>query len=113
MQRTYQVSGSSGDGAIATSDLFSEVYDIGIDAANNIFLADRNNHRVRRIDINTGIIDTVAGSGALGLNQAGLATTLPVLFPTGLWTEANSDFYITQGIVSSNLSLPAVRHVTY
>ena len=37
---------------------------IALDAGGNIYFADGDNNRIRRVDILTGIITTVAGTGA-------------------------------------------------
>ena len=60
-----RVGGSSfsGDGGPSTEATLLQPHDIAVDAAGNIFIADSNNNRVRRIDAATGIITTFAGSG--------------------------------------------------
>ncbi len=59
--------GYSGDGGPATAASLNEPYGIVLDRAGNIFLADRLNRRVRRIDAASGIITTLAGTGEAGL----------------------------------------------
>jgi hypothetical protein len=53
--------GLSGDGGPALQASFSAPGYVAIDANDNIFIADGNNHRIRRIDAATGIITTYAG----------------------------------------------------
>lgn len=53
----------NGDGLAALQTSFNYPSGIAIDAANNIYVADRNNHRVRKIDSATGLVTTTAGSG--------------------------------------------------
>jgi sugar lactone lactonase YvrE len=55
--------GYTGDGGPATQALLCEPFDVAIDRAGNFFIADTNNNRIRRVDAQTGIITTVAGSG--------------------------------------------------
>jgi len=57
--------GFSGDGGPAIAAVTNEPWDVTTDAAGNIFIADTNNNRIRRIDAQTGVIDTVAGSGTV------------------------------------------------
>ncbi len=52
-------SGFSGDGGAAGTALVNGPSDVATDARGNIFIVDRNNGRVRRIDAATGIINTV------------------------------------------------------
>ncbi len=55
--------GFSGDGGPATKAQLDEPYGIVLDARGNLFVADRLNRRVRRVDARTGIITTIAGNG--------------------------------------------------
>ena len=56
--------GFAGDGGPATQARMNEPYGIVIDRAGNIYVADRLNGRVRRIDGSTGVITTLAGDGS-------------------------------------------------
>ena len=56
---TNDQSGSSGDGGAAGTALLNGPSDVATDARGNIFIVDRNNGRIRRIDAATGIINTV------------------------------------------------------
>jgi hypothetical protein len=42
-----------------------------VDSSGNIYIADYNNNRIRKVTAATGIITTVAGSGATGLGAGG------------------------------------------
>jgi sugar lactone lactonase YvrE len=55
----------TGDGGPATKALMSGPGAIAFDRANNLFVADMLNHVIRRVDAATGIITTVAGTGAV------------------------------------------------
>ncbi len=73
--------GFSGDGGPATAALLNGVVDIAVDSTGNIFLADRNNLRIRKIS-SSGIISTIAGDGTTGTNPDGaIAASGPVYFP--------------------------------
>ncbi|MDX1824356.1 MAG: Ig-like domain-containing protein, partial [Thiohalomonadales bacterium] len=54
--------GFSGDGGPATEASFSWIQDIALDNTGNLYLADHQNHRIRKVDTN-GIVTTVAGNG--------------------------------------------------
>src|ERR1700744_6460500 len=53
----------SGDDGPASAAVLNEPYGVVIDRAGNLYIADRLNRRVRRIDDAAGIISTVAGTG--------------------------------------------------
>jgi sugar lactone lactonase YvrE len=55
----------AGDGAAALAATLQEPWGIVFDAAGNLYIADRDNHAVRKVDA-SGIITTVAGSGDRG-----------------------------------------------
>jgi DNA-binding beta-propeller fold protein YncE len=56
--------GFSGDGGPATRARMNEPYGIVLDRSGNLFIADRLNRRVRRVDAASGVITTVAGDGS-------------------------------------------------
>jgi DNA-binding beta-propeller fold protein YncE len=77
--------GYSGDGGAATRARFNEPYGIAIDHAGNIYVADRHNHCVRRVDRSSGNVTTFAGSGASGFSgDDGPASRAGMVEPNGL-----------------------------
>ena len=68
----------SGDGGPATSARLNVPSAVAVDSTGNLFLADRNNHRIRRVDAATGIITTVAGDGSTTFSSATSSTTASV-----------------------------------
>ena len=65
------VSEGVGDGLPATSAILNTPIGLAIDASGNLLIAERGGPRVRRVDIETRIITTVAGSGAYGADGDG------------------------------------------
>ena len=55
--------GYSGDGGPATKAALNEPYGVVIDSAGNLYIADRLNRRVRRVDAATDVITTLVGTG--------------------------------------------------
>jgi len=62
----------SGDGGQATQATLCQAWDATRDSHGDLFIADTNNNRIRRVDAQSGIISTVAGSGAV-TNSGGLS----------------------------------------
>ena len=50
--------GFSGDGGPATEATFSRPHSIALDNNNNLYICDIGNHRIRRVDLKTGIVST-------------------------------------------------------
>lgn len=67
--------GYSGDGGAATSATLLRPYGIDFDDADNLYIADADNYRIRKIDV-SGIITTVAGTGTEGYNGDNIPATL-------------------------------------
>src|SRR6266542_302973 len=57
--------GYAGDGDLATKAKLSTPEGLAFDAAGNLYIADRFNHRVRKVGAD-GVITTVAGTGKQG-----------------------------------------------
>ncbi len=68
--------GYSGDGGPATAAMFGILKGMVVDKYGNVFVADLDNHRVRKINSNTGIITTIAGNGASGNSGDGGQATI-------------------------------------
>ena len=68
------IKGYSGDGGSATSASLNLPSDVAIDASMNIYIADRDNHRIRKIDA-TGKMSTYAGNGTAGYSGDGGTAT--------------------------------------
>ena len=89
-------SGFSGDGGPATAASLSSPEGLAIDAAGDLYIADRANHRIRKVSHATGVIVTIAGTGDAGYSGDGadaLAATLSS--PTGLAFDATGDLHIS------------------
>ena len=88
--------GSSGDGGPATAAQLNKPIALCFDAQDRLYIADENNERVRRVDLNTGIITTVAGNGQTGFQgDGGQATAARLNKPCGVATDLEGNLYIS------------------
>ena len=87
--------GALGDGSQATAATLVFPEDIKIDTSGNIYIADAANNRIRKIDIVTGIITTVAGNGINGgIGDGGLAVNAELNQPSCLCLDNAGNIYI-------------------
>jgi len=85
--------GFSGDGGPATAAMLSQPHGIAVDASGNLYIADTNNNRIRKVSA-TGIITTFAGGGSGGLGDGGPATAAMLNNPIGVAVDASGNLYI-------------------
>jgi len=91
--------GYNGDGIPAINAKLNLPFSICLDKWNNLYIADAANNRVRKIDLNTGIITTVAGIGPTSLpsgfsGDGGPATNAQIWIPCSVSTDTASNVYI-------------------
>jgi sugar lactone lactonase YvrE len=86
--------GAGGDGGPATQAQLGFPSGIAVDAAGNLYIADTDFSRVRKVDLN-GIITTVAGTGEHGYSgDGGPATQAELGFPSDIAVDAAGNLYI-------------------
>jgi hypothetical protein len=85
--------GFSGDSGQATSAKLNQPFGVAVDRSGNMYIADRFNSLIRRVDAVTGIITTFAGiAGRSGYNHDNrLATTATISYPFGITTDKNDN----------------------
>lgn len=87
--------GFAGDGGAATLARFNNPTGLALDIARNaLYVADTGNHRIRKIDLITGNISTVAGNGTAALGAAGQAINVTLNSPEGVAVDAAGNIYI-------------------
>jgi DNA-binding beta-propeller fold protein YncE len=80
--------GYSGDGGAATEARLNQPHSIALDRDDNLYIADINNHRIRRVDAKTGVIETIAGDGKRALPVDGQAARgKPIFGPRALFMQ--------------------------
>jgi hypothetical protein len=101
--------GYSGDGGLATgAEISSQQSGFAWDAAGNFYFTDTGNNVIRRIDAQTGIIRTIAGTGKAGTggpSYLAQSTTTALDNPTGLAVDSHGDVFFTSNASSNSMSL--------
>jgi streptogramin lyase len=80
--------GFSGDGGPAIKARLSSPHSIALDPHDNVYIADIANHRIRRVDAKSGLIETIAGNGQKKPPVAGEnAQGKPMIGPRALFID--------------------------
>jgi sugar lactone lactonase YvrE len=85
----------SGDGGPATAASLNRPRDVEIGPDNRLYIADTDNHRVRAVDLGTGVIVTVAGNGqATYAGDGGPASAASLHRPFGISFDRTGALYV-------------------
>jgi trimeric autotransporter adhesin len=87
--------GFGGDGGPATDAFLDSPQSVAVDTAGNLFIADTNNGRIRRVDAGTGSITTIAGGGA-SVGEGAPATDSSLLRPGGVAVDPTGNILIAE-----------------
>ena len=86
--------GFSGDGGPAAEAQFAYPSGLALDGSGNLYVADSENSRIRRIDPE-GTITTIAGTGERGFSgDGGPATEARLAYPGGLAVDGSGNLYV-------------------
>ncbi len=92
------VSTVAGSGAIGSADgvgtaaSFYYPAIVSVDAANNLYITDEENHKIRKIATN-GTVSTLAGNGTIGATD-GVSTSAQFNFPTGVAVADSNTVFV-------------------
>ena len=86
--------GYTGDGGQATSATLNTPEGLAFDSAGNLFIADTKNGVIRKVDVQTGLISTYAGSRIGYGGDGGPASTAMLNGPWGLASDIQGNLFI-------------------
>jgi uncharacterized protein (TIGR03437 family) len=89
--------GFSGDNGSATSAQLNAPTGVAVDSAGNLYIADRQNNRIRKVS--SGVITTVAGNGTPGFSgDNGPATSAQLYYPSAITVDSAGNLYIDDAL---------------
>jgi sugar lactone lactonase YvrE len=92
------VAGFAGDGGPATAAQFDGPRAVTGDRAGNLYIADDNNHRIRRIDP-AGVVTTIAGNGTAGPGgDGGPARSAQFDHPRGVAVDTRGNVFVADSM---------------
>ena len=89
--------GYNGDNIQATAALFYGANDVVLDSYDNLYITDRYNHRIRKVEISTGVITTVVGTGTQSsIGDGSEATSATINNPCYSRFDNSGNYYFTE-----------------
>ena len=89
--------GFDGDGGPAADAKFGGIYCVSVGRDKQLYLADLDNFRIRAVNLKTGLVRTVAGTGKRGVPADGArATEAPLVDPRAVIADAKGQVYILE-----------------
>lgn len=108
------VGGYSGDGGPAVDAQLAWPHDVTVDARGNLYIADSNNQRIRKVDTD-GVITTIAGTGKTGYNGDDRpAVTALLKYPKSVALQGHALYFadsLNQRIRKVNLNTGMIKAV--
>ena len=86
--------GFSGDLGPATSATLDSPQGLALDTASNLYIADTHNQRIRKLNLTTGVITTIAGSTSGFSGDGASALSAQLSLPTALALDSSGNLYI-------------------
>jgi len=90
------IAGYNGDGGLADTSKLNGPGSVIADSIGNVYIADASNHRIRKIDVTTGLISTIAGTGVQGFSgDNGKAVNAQINLPGDICFDSYGNLLIS------------------
>lgn len=87
--------GGTGDGNPSLEAILNDAEFVKVDSSGNIYIADSGQNRIRKVDVFTGIISTIAGKDVSGYDgDNGPATAARLNYPAGIALDGSGNIFI-------------------
>lgn len=84
-----------------TAARFHFPFGIALDGAGTLYVADRSNHAIRKIEVATAIVTTLAGSPGIAGTSDGNGTAARFNYPLGVALDGSGNLYVTDSMNST------------
>src|SRR5438105_13856628 len=84
----------SGDGGPATEAGLYLPLDVAFDSQGDLYICDSGSNRIRKIEMKTGIIDTVVGTGGFGFAGDGTELAVNLTYPSAIAFDSQDRLFI-------------------
>ena len=89
--------GYNADNIQATAATLNIPNDVVLYSSGNLYISDRNNNRIRKVDASTGVITTIVGTGsASSTGDGGAATSATINGPCFSRFDSSGNYYISE-----------------
>jgi len=79
---------------VGSAARFNRLQGLAIDGGNNLYVADTNNHTIRKVALSTGAVATVAGLAGNSGSMDGAGSVARFTFPTGVAIDSAGTLYV-------------------
>lgn len=90
------IAGYSGDGGLALNARIDGAFDVDFDALGNMYILQWGQNVVRKVNIATQIITTVAGNGAAGYSGDGGLATQAQIYANSMAVDSSGNIYLSE-----------------
>ncbi len=113
--------GYNGDNIQATAATLNSPHDVVFDSAGNMYISDRHNYRIRKVDMSTGVITTIVGTGTSSSTGDGsAATSATINGPCNSRFDSAGNYYISdcdgnrvRKVITVSTEIPTIAPTYY
>ncbi len=113
--------GYSGDNIQATSTTLNYPNDVVLDSSGNLYIAERGNNRIRKVEVSTGVITTIVGTGTgSSTGDGSVATSATLNGPCYSRFDSAGNYYVSEceghrvrKVITVSTDIPSIQPTYY